>query len=213
MEENRNYRFRGECTMTPQRLYEFNAGYQECNPLNKCMKIIMIFISLLDVYFTIAFPWAITDKAWLMALVCIGWLALDLLPRLTARKGNIQYKRSLVANGGKPVHGALLFYEDGFTDRNLDTGNEVAYRYDQIRKIIETNHLLVLVLDYRLGVLLDKDTIAGGSLEDLKAFLLEKSQKIRKKKISYSKSGTWIHHIAVASVIAMLIASLLSLLW
>ena len=98
------------------------------------------------------------------------------------------------ANGGKPVHQLYFFDENSILTRNRDNGNENRYGYDQIYSIIESKNLLILTMKYRLCLIVEKRWLRGGTVEELKAHLLNSCPNC-KKRIRRDKAGRIVNII------------------
>lgn len=209
--EDQAYRFRAENQMTAQRTNEFNAGYQETLRLYHILRLFEIYMLSNFAILMLLLPRSMGALAPKMLGLGAFLLFLELVPRLAARKGNLTYRRSLVTNGGREVRNELLFFENRFLDRNLYTGNAITYTYDDIRRVFQTRNLLVIMLDARLGLMVEKAGLSGGTQEEFSNFLLEKSVKIKKKKIRSVKFGQVLRYIMLAAVVVMMLAALLEL--
>lgn len=209
--EEQPLRFRTENHLTVQRANEFNAGYQEQLPLYHILRLFEIVMAVLIGILLLCLPEELGELCPKMLGLGAFLLALELLVKLRSRKGNQTYRRSLITNGGREMHNELLFYEDEFVDRNLDTGNAITYRYDTIRRIFETPNLYVLMLGEGLGLMADKASLSGGSQQEFAAFLLEKSAKMKKKKVRGTKFGRVLRTIMVGAVILLMLAALYNL--
>lgn len=214
MEEQEKIRFRADNVMTGQSLSEFTIGYKYSSLAYTVLWPIEAIAALWLCWLHWRHPEVMGETA-KITLICAAFLLLlDLIPRLMNRgTGSLQYKRSLVSNGGRPVRNEVRFTEDAIAVRNLDTDNRICYGYDQIRRVFETKNLLVLMLDYRMGFLVSKAGIDGGTYEDLAAFLLQKCKKLKRKKLGRIALGKWLHHIVMACAALLLVVSLLNLPW
>lgn len=97
------------------------------------------------------------------------------------RDGGKQYKRSLYQNNGNIPHNAIILGETSITTHNLDSGSKLLTAYSDIRYLTESEHLLGLVTNLKLVHLIDKNTLSGGSREDVIALLRQKCPKLKKR--------------------------------
>lgn len=167
---------------------EFQRSYTYSNALTVAARIVLI---LTSVYYICQF-----DSPMLLfgfVLISAVYLITQLIQN--RRGGNTQYKRMLASNNGKPNHFVLQFREEDILDTNQDSGNVYTYRYDQIRQLINTPKLLLVVLQYRLCVIIDKEKITGGTPEELMDFLLQRSPNMKKKKVQTIAFGKWVSRI------------------
>lgn len=161
-----NYRFKSEVTHDLPTFKEFDRSASAHMPVTIISKIVLILVFLFYLV-QIGDPFYAGS-----ALVCIAILVLIwLITFLKNRKGTIHYKRQLAANQGQPLHVEIYFCEDGI--HAYQDGNQAAgsYNYDQIRNVVETPNLLILMMQYRIGIILRKDTLSGGTQDDFTAFL------------------------------------------
>ena len=123
--------------------------------------------------------------------------------------GNIQYKRTIAANNGKPFSQSYQFYEDRVDCHNLYTNADVTYQYDKFLSLIDTKNLLVLLMNYRLCLVIEKSKVAGGSPDELTNFLLDHCARIKSRKVKKVNFGKWVHRVLlVVAAICFLLAIL-----
>lgn len=180
---------------------EFRSGYKHASLLRTILGILLIPMFTLYIF--------LFDLGDHLIYAYLFWglvIGLIRIPQLfTAKRGGPQYKRMVYANGGKPVHSVYVFEEAGILTRNRDNGNENRYGYDQIRSIIETKNLLILTMEYRLCLIVEKRWLRGGSAEELKAFLLERCPNC-KRKVRRDKAGRIVN---ILLTIVLIVGSLL----
>ena len=126
------------------------------------------------------------------------------------RDGGIEYKRML-RNHGQIPHYLITFGESGIVTKNMDSGNEIPHRYTDMRYMMESKKLLILVDDLKTAHMVDKSTLTGGSREELVSFLRQSCPKL-KKRIRKGGIGRILWYLMRILPIVMLAASLLSLL-
>ena len=64
--------------------------------------------------------------------------------------------------------------EDQIVTYNSSTGGSNYYEYEQISKVVESEHLLVILIKGNLTVVLDKNGFTQGSWEECQGFILLK---------------------------------------
>ena len=128
---------------------------------------------------------------------------------LRTKDGGIVYKRMLSTNNGVPPQNELAFCEDGIYAKNPTTGSCTVTPYSQLRSIGESQNFLIFFQEHLLYAAISKDSITGGTKEELLSFLFEKGTGIKKKKLRRPLLGktVWI------SFIAFSILSVLLVLW
>ena len=127
-----------------------------------------------------------------------------------SRDGGIEYKRML-RNHGQIPHYLITFGESGIVTKNMDSGNEIPHRYTDMRYMMESKKLLILVDDLKTAHMVDKSTLSGGSREELVSFLLQRCPQM-KKRIRKGGIGRILWYLMRILPIVMLAASLLALL-
>ena len=95
------------------------------------------------------------------------------------RKGNIHYKRMLQANNNQPVLQDSFFADDGIYIINHPSENRLQFAYDQLCYGILSDNLLIFVLKHRTCLVIDTDTLTGGSSKDLFTFLKEHCPQLK----------------------------------
>lgn len=186
---------------------EFLQASQQLNSFVKFLHLFIIGILLWFFYvmfFLLDAPEEFSRGIFTITLI---YLVIDGIRLLSHRKGGIHFKRSLVANGGQPVHASIQFREEDILSLNLDNQGKSSFQYSQINAVYETKNLLLLAMKYRLFLIVDKRTLSG-SREDFITFLLPRCSKIRRKKIRNVKTGQIINAIKWAFILIMLVIAL-----
>ena len=134
-----------------------------------------------------------------------------LLHAYRSKNGDLVYKRMLSTNNGIPPRNEIIFKEDGIYAQNLDNGGRTITSYRQLRSICESEHFLILTQEHSLYSAIRKDSVTGGTVEELLDFLFEKGTGIKKKKLRSPLPGkiVWVSFI-VFSVLGILLALWLS---
>lgn len=186
---------------------EFLQASQQLNSFIKFLHLFIIGVLLwffYEMFFLLDAPEEFSSGIFSITLI---YLVIDGVRLLSHRKGGIHYKRSLVANGGQPVHASIQFREENILSLNLDTQGKTIIQYDQINAVYETKNLFLFAMKYRLFLIVDKRTLSG-SREDFIAFLLPRCSKIRRKKVHNVKVGKIINAVKWAVISIMLIIAL-----
>lgn len=126
------------------------------------------------------------------------------------RDGGIEYKRMLRNHGHIPRY-LITFGESGIATRNIDSEKEISHSYANMRYMMESKKLLILVDDLKTAHMVDKSTLSGGSREELVSFLRQRCPQM-KKRIRKGGIGRILWYLMRILPIVMLAASLLSLL-
>ena len=149
--------------------------------------------------------------SWLLILAVAAFWGIYLFRTCRDKDGGIVYKRMLSVNNGVPPKNELAFCENGIYTKNPNTGSCAVTPYSQLRNICESEHFLIFLQEHKLYTAIRKDSITGGTKEDLLRFLFEKGTGIKKKKLRKPLLGkiVWISFI-VFSVLGVLLALRLS---
>ena len=116
-------------------------------------------------------------------------IGLEVFQYLRSRDGGITYKRILSGNNGIPPRHQLLFCEDAIHCTNADTQNRHVFRYEQLRSVGKTKHLLIFFLEYNQYFLVDRDCLANGAEEALLQYLIRQCPKLKPKKLRKCRAG------------------------
>lgn len=186
---------------------EFLQASQQLNSFVKFLHLFIICVLLwffYEMFFLLDAPEEFSGGIFSITVI---YLIFEGIRLLSHHKGGIHYKRSLVANGGKPVRASIQFREEDILSLNLDNQGKSSFRYDQIKAVYETKNLFLFAMKYRLFLIVDKRTLSGNR-EDFIAFLLPRCSKIRRKKIHNVKIGKIINAVKWAVILIMLIIAL-----
>ena len=127
------------------------------------------------------------------------------------RDGGIHYKRMLRNHNGEIPQYLITIDENGFTIKNAATGNEISNNLGDLRYMLESKRLLVLVDDLKTAHIIDKSTLIGGSRDALVAFLHRYCPKL-KKRVRKGGFGLILKALMLLLSIVTLLSSLAVLL-
>jgi len=164
--------FQSNYTLDIATYREFGKGYVGS-------KKIMIVFLILFALCGIAELWE-KNYAYIFGF-CGIWLLLMGIFKMIDRS-KLQYNRSISANGGKPLHHTVTINQDGILIVE-DDGNKSTYKFEQIIGMGETKNLIILKMKYNLGIIVQKDTLTGGTQEELVSYLVEKCANLKPKKL------------------------------
>lgn len=114
--------------------------------------------------------------------------------------GKTDYKRMIATNNGEAVHTTVTVAED-IHAQNTDQGTSMHFGFKQVRYIAETKNLFVIMMEQNMGVLLDKRTLNGGTVEELTEMLLQRSTDMKRKKCLNGKEA----RIRKAAIVVLLL--------
>ena len=194
MEYTENYRFRSDFYHDLKLQKEFNRASIEGNLYYRGMYLVITGIFLWFFWqMVIVLKVPVEYAKHLPGIVAI-WLVVELVRFIAFRGGGIHFKRSLMLNGGKPVHDSVFFCEDAIYTAEQETGNKCTIQYDTIRIVYESDNLYLLGMKYGVFLMVDKNSLTA-SKEEFGQFLFEKCPKLRKKKVRKCRTGRVIHYI------------------
>lgn len=196
MEQEQTYHFKTETIYDVAVHNEFQNGFKHASLIRT---ILGIFLTATFASYIFLFQ---LDIQLVYVYLILGALVFVIrAPQLIAgKKGNLQYKRMVHANGGKTVHQIITFEETDIRTVNRDNKNENHYGYDQILSLIETKNLLLLTMKYRLCLVVEKRWLKGGTVEELKAFLQNRCPNV-KKKVRGDKFGRIVNIVLIVVLV------------
>lgn len=204
MNRLQNIEFRSQLTYDLSTYKEFVKGTKNMIPSSVFVQVIFT-VYLAAYVFMIPFMGDFAFFPWTAAFLLI----LYGFSKLIARKGGLQYKQMLTANGGLVPRNRLTISEGTIYAENMDNGNKVTYRFEQIRGIGETKNLILVLLEYRLGLAIDKRTLTGGTAEELKRYLLTSCPRLKKHRVQSGTSGCVRKGIIIALLFIGILLSLI----
>ena len=182
---------------------EFNRGFSQ----NTLIRIIcLVWVIFCTLYMLTAMDTLYAVYVYLGVLVLWGVIAM--IGWLVNRKGNIHYKRALSANFGQPpsqdfhfTDTAILSVKDG---QPLPGG----ILYDQVKRVVETKNLLLLILPYRQAVIVSKANLEGGTQKEFLDFLRGKCPRWKRGKVAAGRlcrvlNWVWGITIAITAIVAI----------
>lgn len=133
---------------------------------------------------TVGVPLCFLLLRWLMpefgTLYCWVLLGITLFSHWRAFRA---WQRVTDANNGKPLFNKISFRETEIHVVNPDSEREKCHAYGDFQGAWRSRHLLYLALDKKQGLCVDMRTVAGGTPDELVAFLLERCPHWKKRKV------------------------------
>lgn len=189
------------------------ATYKEFDKINTWTLPSSIFYGILYLvcmtYLLSALEYSFSAKK--ILIVSLFSLGVVVFSWLRNRDGGIQYKRMLRSNNDQVPHYLITIDENAVTLKNLYSEKETPYSFTDMRCIMESARLLVLVDDLKTAYVIDKTTLTGGSRDALVCFLRKQCPKL-KKRIRKGGLGRILWYLMRIFPILMLLASLAVLL-
>lgn len=105
-----------------------------------------------------------------MLLFCLAeWLA---MPLINAKK---QYRSALGLYQGKCMTTTVRIYEDKIEHINTISGGRVCVAYDEIKRVVETGNLFILIMRGQVCIVLPKAEFTVGEPESFVNFISMKT--------------------------------------
>lgn len=183
---------------------EFRLGYQNASVLRG---VIHIWLCILVVCFIFLFDTGRTVYTYIIwAVILLALFIVNL-----CKRSDIHYKRMLLANQGQPQHMLMEVYPTHIHCKDRRSENRHDYPLNMFTRIIDTPNLLILTMQYRSCLILEKRWLRGGTAQDLTAFLLLNCPNLKSRKAKKTGFGKWTQRIATAFLAVGLIIALCSL--
>lgn len=195
--------FINEYILDEEKFLEFQEAFNKTND-----NYINVFISLLVINTCSIFVF--TDK---VSLYISIFILLFLLLINIINKNKRVYKRLLLENNNKEIKNKLVLNNKEIIGKGKNNKNKDKYQYEDIKKIIETDNLLILKLNYNFGIIIDKNNIEGGTKEELISCIKEKNKNIKildKNYIEKINIFNMVYVTIISVIIVYLIAKLLN---
>jgi len=138
------------------------------------------------------------------------YILLTYLPKLINRKGGINYKRVLDANQGKPLRSVYEFTDSQMRINNADNSNSSTVEYCQLRKIILTKSLVILMMRFNQGFAISRSALNGQD-DALLSFLKERCNHLKPNRIMKGTFGKILNWVKVGLILAGVILAVCNL--
>lgn len=133
------------------------------------------------------------------------------LIKVTGRN-KLQYKRYKSLNNNEDVEANIKIGKEKIISTSKK-GDTSSYEFSQIIGIIETKNLLVLKLEYNMGIIINKNNLEGGTKGELIDYLYSVCNNLKKKKVTNSKGLLVLRRVMfVLLAITVILSIVLSLL-
>ena len=194
--------YTAEVVMTAPVHNEFNLSYLH----TRKYRTVLHFLYILFLILLVTLSDSPKNQYFVIFFAVFFWIEVILHNR---KGGNIQFKRDLTAHNGALHSHIYHFYEDRMDCHDLHTNADISYQYDKFLSLIDTKNLLVLLMNYRLCLVIEKSKVAGGSPDELTNFLLDHCARIKPRKVKKVNFGKWVHRVLlVVAAICFLLAIL-----
>lgn len=183
---------------------EFNRGFIRAATMRNVLSVLLC-LGMLWMTFLFDEPFMIY---YFLILSVVFFVILLIQNR---KGGDINYRRMLQLNNGQPQHLIINICADGIHCSNRTSSGKLDLRYDLFRYIIDTPNLLIMVMEHRQGLVLEKRHLQGGTVEELTAFLLNHCPNIKRKRVKTTTFGTWMLRINLVVFVITLIFAIVGL--
>ncbi len=206
MESEMNYRFKGEVTFDLDTSREIDKGYHWFSPRVYIPKLVIcITFAILCVTLNgLESTWL---NSYAIALVSIFWI-FWFFGWIKNKNGNLNYKRNLSNNGGKPPQNAYRFCDDRIHIINIDSNNQYTFQYNQILSLAQTKNHIILMVEHNQYLPIRKDSITGGSESQFIQFLVSVCPNLKPKHYRSNTPGKIIFIALIAVSVLLLLLSI-----
>ena len=167
----KNGRFKSSYKYTKELYTEFNKGLRWRERLYYLIIMVLIIITILLVGFIFFLDYHFVGfMSIILIILSVACIIMD--------RTSLNYKRMVESHNGKEPSLDIILTDNLIIGK--DGKNKSEYSYDAVRRVVETNNLVILVLKYKLGITLDKRNLTGGNVKDLEKFLLKKCPNVKK---------------------------------
>lgn len=199
MVKKKKKEFNSTYTLSYKTYKDFSNGYLATKRSNIIILFLIVVVLILNIIF---------KHYESVILFCLVFIILTLIYKIIGRDKNT-YRRSKSLNNGEEVEVNVTIDSEKIT--LTSTNNVSSYDFNQVIGIVENNNLLILKLKYNMGIILNKDTLTGGTKEELVDYLLLMCKNIKKKKVINAHMGIVLRKIILIVFMVLFILSIVLL--
>lgn len=202
MEEENKKEFSSKYTLDYKTYKEFSKGYIATKKSSIVMLFVVLVLLILYMFYRDYETVILFGSLFLIFAFLI----------IVTGRNKLQYKRYKSLNNNEDLDANIKIGKEKIisTSKRGDTSN---YEFSQIVGIIETKNLVILKLEYNMGIIIDKNTLEGGTKEELIEYLFSVCKNLKKKKVIKSKKWLVFRNIMfVLMAITFILAIILSVL-
>lgn len=177
-------RFKTYVRMHQDIYQEFTRGWNRVHHSFTVLKLLALVYLLVGLFYL-----RVLREPYILYVLALVTAVVYAVKFWRSRGGSVQYRQMLAQNRDKPVYYTAEMDESGIHVVNTDNDNRSEYRLEQIIRILETEHLLILEMKPQLGFLVDKTTLTGGSREEFITFLQTHCPNLKRKRVK--KARKW----------------------
>lgn len=175
---------------------ELRKGYESVLPLHWIKPIIAV---LVVIYYIPLIVYGGREGALDFFIVTLAYIFIFGGIKLVDRN---RYKRMQGSSCGQLGQCWIMtIIGDLIQETDQKSGNHFEYSLEEVRKIGESKNYLILLMDSGRCIAIDKRTLTGGALEELKDHLFSACSRLKKRKVFNRRKieiGWWIFRILFA---------------
>lgn len=164
--------YEGECEYTYENIRDITIHTRK---LSYVIYYAVLFAALVFIEFRYIFiyknPYFATGLGVAIILLISAYIA---MPLLNARK---QY-RELTAKEDGNMKARVKIYDELIEHINLNTREYVQIGYSEVKKVIETDKLLIIMIKGNIAMAIEKDTLVTEEKEELSDFICDKKRMV-----------------------------------
>jgi len=164
--------FSNKCTYTKEVFREALFGY---NKRKSTVSIVVLSIVILLTIYQIIFYAGTSDIFLALFLLGLSVLTYVILPIFQA---NLSYKRTIELHH-EPITALTVFFDDHFVSTAQPSNATITVKYDQVKRVISTKQLYLLVIRLQLFYIIDKNGFDKINMLEFEKFLREKAPKAK----------------------------------
>lgn len=126
---------------------------------------------------------------------------------VTRKINKIRYNQMTLANKNLPIKNNVTINKDGIKIINPDSNNKTEYTFDSINSIVETKNMYILKMNYKVGMIINKNNLTGGTKEEFIEYILDKCSNIKKKKVyNYQKNTSFLYGYVISLILILILS-------
>lgn len=203
MKKQENKEFKGTITITEDKYLEFNKGFKYSIKYSQQLTIIALILIILSLITNIVLINYFGKKDYLplFEICLIIILIFEFIMKKSIKR---KYKQMLLINENKFPSGEIIVNETKVIDKDKYSNKKVEFKLEEIIGLIETENLIILKLKHNVGVLIEKNSINGGTPEEFTEHILKNCKHV-KHKVTYRKSLEKLYYILIMIIIILYI--------
>ena len=183
---------------------DFQKSFALVRPANLILSCFIILYTIWNIKNIILWGDYFSKLQWMLSVIYGITL---LIVWIRDRNGDINYKRMLDSNGGKPCRNLFEFKETTIEQTNPDTGNHGQITYDRIIKVFRTKENLILIMNYNQGFCVPRSALSDNE-ELFLSFLKERCINWKRKKVLTGLFGRVLNVLKYTLIVLALLITI-----